>query len=157
WFIARHPTTDLAAWDGVRERVHDALRETVGDAEWERSEPDDLWEHDRLTLNAEGRESFLYWLYDDLAAGLKKLGRLAKGDYGDDGYAKRFPKFEATDAGDTPQQLFDKWVSERKPAYGTIESWAYVFGALQEKFGGRSAGSISPDEARDWIRRLITN
>jgi hypothetical protein len=74
-----------------------------------------------------------------------------------DGYAKRFPKFEATDAGDTPQQLFDKWVSERKPAYGTIESWSYVFAALQEKFGGRSAGSITPDEARDWIRRLITS
>ena len=135
-------------------------REAVGDAEWDRSDPDELWTHDpklrrevypvladvgetaqflnmkRLTLNAEGRESFLYWLYDDLAAVLKKLERLAKGDYGDDGYAKRFPKFEATDASDTPQQLFDKWVSERKPAYGTIESWSYVFAALQEKFGG---------------------
>ena len=111
----------------------------------------------RLALNAEGRRSFLYWLYDDLAAVLKKLKRLGKGDYGDDGYAKRFPKFEATDAGDTPQQLFDKWVSERKPAYGTIESWSYVFGALQEKFGGRSAGSITPDEARDWIRGLVTS
>ena len=173
WFIARHPTTDLEQWDAIREQVHDALREAVGDAEWERSDPDELWREDqklrkevypvladvgetaqflamkRLTLNTEGRESFLYWLYDDLAAVLKKLERLAKGDYGDDGYAKRFPKFEATDAGDTPQQLFDKWVSERKPAYGTIESWSYVFGALQEKFGGRSAGSITPDEARD--------
>ena len=46
WFIARHPTTDRAAWDGVRERVHDTLREAVGDAEWERSDPDELWEHD---------------------------------------------------------------------------------------------------------------
>jgi len=181
WFIARHPTTDLEQWDAVRERVHEALREAVGAAEWERSVPDELWEHEpnlrrevypvladvgetaqflamkRLTLNAEGRQSFLYWLYDDLAAVLKKLKRLGKGDYGDDGYAKRFPKFEATDAGDTPQQLFDKWVAERKPAYGTIESWSYVFAALQEKFGGRSAGSITPDEARDWIRRLINS
>ena len=181
WFIARHPTTDLEQWDAIREQVHDALREAVGDAEWEHSDPDKLWPRDaklrkevypvladvgetaqflaikRLTLNAEGRESFLYWLYDDLAAVLKKLERIAKGDYGDDGYAKRFPKFEATDAGDTPQQLFDKWVAERNPAYGTIESWSYVFAALQEKFGGRSAGSITPDEARDWIRRLITN
>jgi hypothetical protein len=181
WFIARHPTTDLEQWDAVRERAHEALREAVGDAEWERSDPDKLWERDpklrrevypvladvgetaqflamkRLTLNAEGRESFLYWLYDDLAAVLRKLKRLGKGDYGDDGYAKRFPKFEATDAGDTPQQLFDKWVSERKPAYGTIESWSYVLAALQEKFEGRNAGSITPDEARDWIRGLITN
>jgi hypothetical protein len=84
WFIARHPTTDLEQWDAVRERVHEALREAVGAAEWERSDPDELWEHDqdlrrelypvladvgetaqflamkRLTLNAEGRQSFLY-------------------------------------------------------------------------------------------------
>ena len=115
WFIARHPTTHLEKWDAIREQVHDALREAVGDAEWERSDPDELWREDqklrkevypvladvgetaqflamkRLTLNTEGRESFLYWLYDDLAAVLKKLERLAKGDYGDDGYAKRFP------------------------------------------------------------------
>jgi hypothetical protein len=37
WFIARYPTTDLEQWDAVRERVHEALREAVGDAEWERS------------------------------------------------------------------------------------------------------------------------
>jgi hypothetical protein len=45
WFIARHPTTDLEQWDAVRERVHEALREAVGDAEWERSDPDELWGH----------------------------------------------------------------------------------------------------------------
>jgi hypothetical protein len=157
WFIARHPATDLEQWDAVRERVHEALREAVGDGEWERSDPDELdklWQDDaklrravypvladvgetaqflamkRLTLNAEGRESFLYWLYDDLAAVLKKLERLAKGDYGDDGYAKRFPKFEGPDSGETPQQLFDQWVAERQPARSTEESWLYVFRAL---------------------------
>jgi len=46
WFIARHPTTDLRKWEAVREQVHEALREVVGDAEWERSDPDELWEHD---------------------------------------------------------------------------------------------------------------
>ena len=29
-----------------------------------------------LALNAEGREDFFYWLYDDLAAVLEKLRRL---------------------------------------------------------------------------------
>jgi integrase len=135
WFIARHPTTDLEQWDAVRERVHEALREAVGAAEWERSDPDELWPENaklrkevypvladvgetaqflamkRLTLNAEGRESFLYWLYDDLAAVLKKLERLAKGDYGDDGYAKRFPKFEGSDSGDTADKAARRWVS----------------------------------------------
>jgi hypothetical protein len=162
WFITRHPTSDLANWDAIRDQVHNALRETVGDAEWERSDPDKLWHQDvklrralypvladigetaqflamkRLALNVEGRESFLYWLYDDLAAVLARLRRLTEGDYGDDAYAKRFPKFEGSDSGEPPQQLFERWVSERKPAYGTIESWSYVFRALQEKFGGRS-------------------
>ena len=110
-----------------------------------------------LTLNVEGRESFLYWLYDDLAAVLARLRRLLEGDYSDDEHAKRFPKFDGPDSGETPKQLFERWVSERKPAYGTIESWSYVFEALQEKFVGRSAGSITHDEARDWIRSLITS
>jgi hypothetical protein len=153
----------------------------VGDAEWERSDPDELWRQNpklrkevypiladvgetaqflamkRLALNVEGRVSFLYWLYDDLAPVLARLRRLAEGDYGNDEYAKRFPKFEGPDSGDNLQQLFERWVAERKPAYGTIESWSYVFAALQEKFGGRSAGSITPDEAKDWIRMLITS
>ena len=131
--------------------MHEALREAAGDAEWERSDPDELWGEDGelrrevypvladvgetaqflamkgLVLNGEGRESFLYWLYDDLAAAFRKLMRVAEGDYGSDKYAERFPKFEGHDAGETPQQLFDKWVSEKKPARGTIESWRYVF------------------------------
>jgi hypothetical protein len=173
WFIARHPTTDLEKWDAIREQVHDALREAVGDVEWEH--PDKLWPRDaklrkevypvladigetaqfvnvkRLTLNAEGRESFLYWLYDDLAAVLKRLERLAKGDYSADEYAKRFPKFEGPDSGDTPQQLFDRWVSEKQPARGTEESWSYVFRAMTKHFHEHSAASISPEEAQEWI------
>jgi two-component system, cell cycle response regulator DivK len=97
WFITRHPTGDLANWDAIRDQVHSALREAVGDAEWERSDPDKLWHQDaklrralypiladigetaqffamkRLALSVEGRESFLYWLYDDLAAVLARL------------------------------------------------------------------------------------
>jgi hypothetical protein len=181
WFVARHPTSDLEKWDAIRDQVHEALREAIGDAEWERSDPDELWRQNpklrkelypiladvgetaqflamkRLALNVEGLESFLYWLYDDLAAVLARLRRLAEGDYSDDAYAKRFPKFEGPDSGETSQQLFERWVSERKPAYGTIESWGYVFEALQKKFVGRSAGSIMPDEATDWIRSLITS
>jgi integrase len=181
WFVARHPTSDLEKWDAIRDQVHEALREAIGDAEWERSDPDELWRQNpklrkelypiladvgetaqflamkRLALNVEGLESFLYWLYDDLAAVLARLRRLAEGDYSDDAYAKRFPKFEGPDSGETSQQLFERWVSERKPAYGTIESWGYVFEALRKKFVGRSAGSIMPDEATDWIRSLITS
>lgn len=106
-------------------------------------------------LNGEGREAFLNWLYDDLAAVLKKLERLAKGDYGDDEYAKRFPKFDGPDSGDTPQQLFDRWVSEKQPARGTEESWRYVFRAMTKHFHERRAASITPEEAQRWITSLI--
>jgi integrase len=179
WFIARHPTSDAAKWEAIRDQVHEALREAVGEAEWERSDPDELWRDDaelrraiypvladvgetaqflamkQLTLNGEGRESFLYWLYDALAAALRKLIRVAEGDYGDDGYVKRFPKFEGPDSGDTPQQLFDKWVAEKHPARSTEESWRYVFRAMAKHFHERSAASIMPEEAQSWITSLV--
>jgi hypothetical protein len=33
WFITRHPTSDSAYWEAIRDQVHSALREAVGDAE----------------------------------------------------------------------------------------------------------------------------
>ena len=105
WFIARHPASDNHKWEDLRERVHEALRETVGDDEWERSDPDDLWRKDEelrkavrpvladagetaqflamkgLSLNSEARDRFLDWLYEDLAAALRKLIRARSGDY----------------------------------------------------------------------------
>ncbi len=180
WFIARHPTSDVEKWEAIRDQVQEAMRETVGEPEWERSDPDELWQKDpelrsavypvladiretdqflamkQLTLNREGRESFLYWLYDDLAAVLRKLIRVAEGDYGDDGYAKRFPKFEGPDNGETPQQLFDKWVAEKQPARSTVESWSSVFRAMEKHFEGRGAASIMPEEAQAWATSLIT-
>lgn len=179
WFIARHPTSDLEKWDAVRDQVNDALRTAVGDAEWDRSDPDELWREDaklrtavypvladvgetaqflamkHLALNAEGREDSFYWLYDDLAAVLQKLRRVARGDYCDDGYAKHFPKFEGPDSGETPQQLFEQWVAERQPARSTEESWLYVFRALTKHFHDRSAASITPEEAQAWTTGLV--
>src|SRR4029077_9907691 len=45
-FIARHPASDLAKCEALCDEVHEAMREAVGDAEWERREPDDLWRED---------------------------------------------------------------------------------------------------------------
>ena len=182
WFIARHPLRGRGFWEDLRDQVHDALREAAGEGRWERNDPDDLWEQDvelrkavrpvladvgetaqflagkGLTLNSEARDRFLDWLCDDLAAALNLLIRRAQGDYSPDKYAERFPKPEdSADSGMTPAELFDRWIEARKPEYGTVESWSYVFTALQEKFSGRSAGSITPDEAREWIRGLITS
>jgi integrase len=109
-----------------------------------------------LVLNNETRDQFLDFLYDDLSAALKRLMRQADGDYSPDKYSERFPKFEGADKGQTPVQLFDQWVNERKPSQGTVESWQYVFREMEAHFKGRSASSIRPDEAQQWIRSLVT-
>jgi integrase len=178
WFIARHPVSDNHKWEELRDRVQEALRGPAGDDEWEHSDPDDLWREDAelrkavrpaladvgetaqflamkgLSPNSEARDRFLDWLYEDLAAALRKLIRVAQGDYADDNYTKRFPKFEGADTGETPQQLFQAWVIERKPARSSIESWQYVFAEMTQHFKDRSAASINPDEAQDWIKSL---
>ena len=181
WFVARHPLRDLRTWEDLRDKVHQTLKVAMGDDEWERSNPDDLWHEDQdlrrqvrpvladvgetaqflaaknLTLNHEAHARFIDWLYDDLAAALRLLIRREEGDYSADKYPNRFPMADlAADSGMTPTQLFNRWVEERKPAYGTVESWTYVFAALREGFGERSAGSITPEEAKKWTRGLIT-
>lgn len=62
----------------------------------------------------------------------------------------------ATDNRATSNELFEKWIAARRPAYGTIESWRYVFSALQAHFDQRSAASILPEEAQEWVRGLVT-
>ena len=52
-----------------------------------------------LVLNNEARDRFLDWLYEDLAAALRKLMRVARGDYSDTGTLERFPKFEGRGRG----------------------------------------------------------
>jgi hypothetical protein len=110
----------------------------------------------RLALDGDTRNRFLDYLYDDLAAAFQRLIKIAHGDYSPDEYRKRFPKFEGADKGETPTQLFEKWVTERKPALSTIESWQYVFAAMTKDFKDRSASSITTDEAQQWIDGLIT-
>jgi hypothetical protein len=91
WFVERHPVSDQQAWEHLRDQVQDALREAVGDEEWEQNNPDDLWRADEdlrkavrpvladvgetaqflgtkgIALNNEARDRFLDILYDDLA------------------------------------------------------------------------------------------
>jgi integrase len=178
WFVARHPLRNLQTWDLIRDDLWDALRDAIGHEEWERGAQDELWREDeelrkevrpiladlgetaqflamkRLVLNSAARDLFLDWLFDDLWQALTRIIRIAQGDYSPDAYRERFPKFEGADSGETPQQLFEAWVRERKPARGTIVSWRYVFAKMAKHFKDRSAASISPDEAQDWTKSL---
>jgi integrase len=178
WFIERHPVGDSRKWEALQDDVNEAVQDAIGPNR-EQADPDGLWREDLqvrkrvrpiladvgetaqflamkgLVLNNETRDRFLDCLYDDLAAALHKLTRIAEGDYSNDDYGKRFPKFEATDSGETPQQLFEAWVHETTPAQSTIETWRYPFAEMANCFKDRSAASITPDEARDWIKSLI--
>ena len=180
WFIERHPVSDQRKWEHLRDQVHEALRDAVGDHEWEQNNPDDLWRDDEdlrkairpvladvgetaqflamkgIALDSEARARFLDHLYDDLSAAFKRLIGISQGDYSSDEYRKRFPKFEGPDTGKTPTQLFELWIIERQPAAGSIESWRYMFSAMSEHFKDRSAASITPDEAQEWVRGLVT-
>ena len=93
-------------------------------------------------------QSVLDFLYDDLAAALKRLLRLSEGDYSPDKYAERFPKIaRGPTAASRLGSSSRTGLAERKPATSTIESWRYVFQALEEHFADRSAASIMSEEA----------
>jgi hypothetical protein len=178
WFVARHPYRDLETWDFIRDELHDALRDAIGHEEWERGHQRELWREDEelrkevrpiladvgetaqffamkgLVLNNAARDRFLDWLFDDLWQALTRIVHITEGDYSPDKYRERFPTFDGLDSGQTPQQLFEAWVLQRQPARGTVESWRYVFAEMTEHFKDRSAGSVTADEAQDWIRSL---
>jgi len=180
WFIARHPDNDREHWELLRDQVYDALRDGVGEKRWEQCKEPELWRADeklrkavrpvladvgetaqflatkKIVPDNKARALFLDFLYADLAAALKRLLRMSEGHYGPDKYREQFPKFEGADTGETPVQLFKRWVTERKPKDSSIESWRYVFRKMEDDFKGRSAASISADEAQEWVSSLIT-
>ena len=111
----------------------------------------------RLVLDEPSRRLFLDHLYGDFAAALKLLIKRARGDYSADKYALQFPPFEnSRDTGHSPWQLFELWVGAVKPAPATVDRWRGVFLQLGTEFAGRSAGSITPEEAQEWADKLLT-
>ena len=112
WFVERHTTSDLQKWEDLRDKVHDALVDAVGDDVWNQNDPDDLWRDDeelrktirpmladigetaqflamkRLALDSDTRNRFLDHLYDDLGAAFNRLIKIAQGDYSPDEYRK---------------------------------------------------------------------
>jgi hypothetical protein len=46
WFVARHPYGDLKTWEDLRDRVHEALKNALGEDRLENSDPDELWWND---------------------------------------------------------------------------------------------------------------
>ncbi|MDB5602132.1 MAG: integrase family protein [Xanthobacteraceae bacterium] len=180
WFTARRADTPLEVLERVQDDVSSALRSSVNEAVAARSNPDDIWRHDpaareavrpilhdfgevaqflaakRVVLTPPSRDALLDELYRDLAAAIKLFVRRAEGGSWEDTHSARFPKFEAPDSGLTPWAMFEQWVTARGPAQSTMESWRTVFRALQASFEGRSAASITPEEAQAWITGRVS-
>jgi integrase len=51
--------------------------------------------------------------------------------------------------------LFERWVSEAKPAHSTVDRWRGVFVKLNEDFAEPSATAITPEDAQKWARGLV--
>jgi integrase len=113
-----------------------------------------------LALNPEARDQFLDGVADEFGPALRLLIARAKGDYSPDTRPQRFPKFaaalQASSAGPSCFELFERWIKASERRDSTINRWRAVFLDLKSYFADRSAGSITEDEARAWKDRLIT-
>ena len=105
----------------------------------------------RMVLDGPSRSLFLDNLYHDLGEALRLLIARARRDWTPDTYPLQFPKFEdRRDAGQGPWKLFELWVEAVKPAPSTVDRWRGVFLQLEADFTGRTAGSLTTDEAQEW-------
>jgi integrase len=110
----------------------------------------------RLVLDNASRDLFLDALYGDFGEALMLLIRQAHGDYSPDTWPLQFPKFDnAVRTGLTPWQLFERWIEVKSPADATVDRWRGVFLQLEKDFSGRSAASITVEEAQEWVTALV--
>jgi hypothetical protein len=113
-----------------------------------------------IALTNAAQTLFLDCVLDNYSAALLLLERRAKGDYEPDELPKSFPAFPTPGAnradGLTPWELFEAWVKSKQPAQSTVESWRTVFNVLTRDFPDRSASSIKPEDAQQWLDTLIT-
>jgi len=166
----------------LRDALHDAVRTTNDEWGLERADPfaileDDIEARERvrplvadwaesaqflyskaLILDRTSQNLFLDYLCKDLFAALRFLARWIDGDQRPDDYAEQFLKYEraASDPGLTPWMLFDRWVSESKPASSTVRRWRGVFYKMQQDFPQRGAATLTTEEAQAWARGLVS-
>lgn len=111
-----------------------------------------------LKLAPEAYALFVDAVSDNLLAALTVLERHADGDYSKDETLARFPTYKApqqAQSGMDPWQLWEAFLRAADLADNTITRWRAVFLKLKADFPGRSAASISEDEARVWINGLV--
>jgi len=183
WFVARelnHWPADV--WEDYRERMfgevhagailhgvhagdpldlvesNSAVREHVRPVIADEGKTEQFLAAKRLTLDPVSRAMFLDYVARDFFAAIAVLVRRARGDYGPDKWAERFPQSETpADSSLTPWTLFERWVEKAKPAVATVARWRATFQQLADDFPTTPAGALLPEQIQDWANRLITN
>ena len=179
WFVGKHSASDdhPAGWEALAEEVRDAAL-PVNHETLPADAVDNAWRTDEavkaavrpiiadgaetsrflatkgLVLDHGSRDLFLDTMFPQFAAALRTLIRRANGDLSTDPKLERPPQFQR-DAGLTPRGLFARWVRDKNPARSTVDRWRAAFLQLENDFPQRGIGSITPDEARNWIQGLI--
>ncbi len=111
-----------------------------------------------LQLDSPSRDMFLDFAAQDFFAALDLLVRRADGDFGKDEYAARFPTSleGVADPALTPWALFERWITEARPAPSTVRRWRGVFLKLQSDFPNASAAALLPAQMHEWAKGLIS-
>ncbi len=146
-----------AAWNWIRsEQARPRVRPMVADE----AQTAQFLASQGLKLSNEARDLFLDFVLPEFLEGVKLLERRAKGDYGIDNRPKRFPKFtpvnQPTNSEMGVWQLFEAYVRAKKLGAATANRWRAVFLDLKKRFEGRSAASLSAEEAQEWAEELLT-
>ncbi len=181
WYIAREANTWPAdVWEDYRARMfaeveaaaivngvhagdpldllesNQAIRERVRPVIADEAKSEQFLAAKRLALDSTARTLFLDYVARDFFAAISLLARRARGDYGADRWAERFPRSETpADSSLTPWTLFERWIAKAEPAVSTVDRWRAVFQKLAADFPNTSAAALLPEQMRDWANGLI--
>jgi integrase len=148
--------------DWIREpEVLNGIRPAMADE----ARADQFLANKGLSLTQEAYDLFVDCVLEEYIAAALLLERRAQGDFSPDERLEQFPTFEPAPEvpkvskgpeGLTPWKLFEAWVDAKKPNGSTVGRWRVVFRHLEKHFAGRSANSITLDDAQAWADQLLT-
>lgn len=113
-----------------------------------------------MALNNSAHVLFVDAVSDNLPLAISVLERRANGDYSRDENLDSFPPFTEGPHGQQNGldcwQLFEAFVAATSLAPSTVTRWRAVFLKLQADFPNVGAGSITEDQARKWVSKLVS-
>lgn len=129
---------------------------------WVENQMEALLEGEGLVLDARTRDALSEQLHNSYARLCTLMMRRAAGDYGPDEYASSLPDWNgtaiakpATPAAVGLTDLFEKYVTERKPAASTVKAWRRQVAHLKDYLGHDDADRVTPADIVAWKDALL--